>query len=59
MTDKTKNIIQKVSLGMVVIGSIGAILTGVAPADVSIGVTIAEGVIACVGGVISYIFGKK
>jgi len=59
MSDKTKDIIQKVSLGMVLVGSIGAIATGVSSADVSVGITIAESVVAIVGGVISYIFGKK
>lgn len=59
MTEKTKDIIQKVSLGMVLVGSIGAIATGVAPADVSIGITIAEGVLACIGGIIAFITGKK
>lgn len=58
MNEKTKNVIQKVSLGLVLIGSVGAIATGVAPADVSLGVTIAESVLAIVGGIIGYIFRK-
>lgn len=59
MNEKTKDVIQKVSLGMVLVGSIGAIATGLSSADVSMGITIAEGVVSIVGGIIAFIFNKK
>ncbi|MCQ2052965.1 MAG: hypothetical protein MJZ03_03420 [archaeon] len=59
MKEETKSVIQKVSLGMVLVGSIGAIATGLTSADVSMGITIAEGVVSIVGGIIAFIFNKK
>lgn len=59
MNEKTKDIIQKVSLGMVIVGAVGAIATGLTMDEVSTGIKIADGLVIIVGAVISYIFGKK
>ncbi len=59
MNEKTKDIIQKVSLGMVIVGAVGAIATGLTMDEVSTGIKIADGLVIIAGAVISYIFGKK
>lgn len=59
MSDKTKKILSTVSLGLVFVGSAGAIALGVSSSEVSNGVVLADGLVILVSSVISFLLRKK
>lgn len=59
MSDKTKDVVAKVSWGLVAAGIVGLLVVGITSEEVSAGTALIETAYMAVSTVIAFIFGRK